>query len=110
MSDQPTTTVSTSVFDSFISACRHGAALIYHDVVAAETTITKWRSDNPAVAGIFDQGVQYVNDVLTAHGIPVAEGVIVVKTIGAALKEMAAGDPSIATVTVVAPPAGGASA
>jgi hypothetical protein len=95
---------SESTFEHFMSACRHGAALIYHEVVAAESAIANWRSDNPQLSALFDQGVQYVEDLCLAHGIPVMQGVLVVKTIGSALKQMASADPSVPTT--VAPAAG----
>lgn len=94
---ESTIVAPTSAIDRFFAACDRGAALVYHDVVAVETDIAKWRSDNPKVSDLFDQGVQYVSDVLTAHGIPVIDGVLVVKTLGAAMKKMAAGDVGVAS-------------
>ncbi len=90
-----------STFEHFFTACHHAAALIYDDVVAGEKIISQWRSDNPQLAALFDQGVTYVSDILLAHGLPVMQGVLVVKTIGAALKMMAAGDPTVVSGTPV---------
>lgn len=81
----------------FLAACNHAASLIYHDVAAAEAAVANWRSDNPQLSAIFDQGTQYVEDLLGSYGVPVPQGILVFKTIGAALKQMAANDVSLAT-------------
>lgn len=91
----PPAVQSPSELGHFLALCNHAAGLIYHDVVAAETKIEAWRSDNPQLAALFDQGVQYVADVATTFGLPVTQGVLVVKTIGSALKQMAANDVTV---------------
>jgi hypothetical protein len=99
----PPVTQSPSELGHFLGLCSHAAALIYHDVLAVETKIEAWRSDNPALAGLFDQGLQYVSDVATSFGLPVTQGLLVVKTIGAALKQMAANDPTVKSGSSVVP-------
>lgn len=112
MSETTTTTPATELpatpappdpghFAHFMMLCNHAAALIYHDIVSAEASIDKWRSDNAVVANLFDQGVQYVSDTAAAFGLPVAQGMTVVKTIGAALKMMAANDSTVVSGTAV---------
>lgn len=93
----------------FLALCDRGAALIYHDVVAVSTKFEEWRSDNPALTPLFDTAVQYLQTTATAFGLPVAQGLIVVQTIGAALKQMAAADNSLKSGSSVVPASSAAS-
>lgn len=91
---------SESLLTHFWTACNNAAKLIYADVAAVETKITEWRSDNPALAPLFNQGVTFVEEIFETFAVgTVPGGGLVVKAIGAALKGLAAADSSMSTTT-----------
>jgi hypothetical protein len=85
---------------AFFTAMAHGAALVYHDVLAVETTVANWTSSNPEVAALLAKGVEYATPFLAAYGINVPAVEVAASAVLSALKSMAAADatvPSIAT-------------
>jgi hypothetical protein len=81
--------------DNFFTAVEHGAGLVYHKLLAIETSVSKWEAANPALQALFATAESFVSSVLTAHGMPVADGLSVVTAIEAALGKMAAADPTV---------------
>jgi hypothetical protein len=79
-------------FADFIAAAQHGAASIYHDVLAVGSAISAWESD-PAIRPLIMAGVVCANGVLSRFtGI---DPVILERDILIALKGIAALDPTI---------------
>ncbi len=81
-----------------------GAALVYHDVLAIQINATKWSEQNPAIASLLQRGVTYVLSLLAADGLPTRDVWLVATTVEAALKELAANDPTIPSISGVAGP------
>jgi len=108
MSDQSTSGITSYVREA-VAAVEKGAAYIYHDLLAAESTIQTWEAANPTVAPFLKTGVIYAEGMLTRFGLPVGAVSIVGEDIVAALKQMAATDASVPSQPVtgssVKPPA-----
>lgn len=83
---------------SFFLAMHKGAELVYHEVVAVETVVTAWRTDNPAVAALIQQGVTLGSAFLSAHGLPVADAALAAQAVVATLRGMASNDTSVPSV------------
>lgn len=77
------------------AAAEKGAALIYHDVVAAGHAITDWGTGNPAMVALVEVGLNYATGALTRFGLPGGVVLIVAEDIIAALKHLAALDSSM---------------
>jgi hypothetical protein len=87
--------MSMELFDIF-AAANHGAALVYHEIVAIEGDATKWSAAHPAVGPLIAAGSNYAMQALNAAGVPTAPIVAAGTAVLSALKAMAAAD---ATVT-----------
>lgn len=81
-----------SFFD-FIAAAEKGAAAIYHKVLATGAEILSWES-NPAVTPLVQMGVGVANGMLDRAGAGSAARVVE-EDIHAALKQIAAQDPTV---------------
>jgi hypothetical protein len=79
------------------SYASHAAAYIYHDMVAAESQVVKWRHNNPQLAGVFDMGVNYLTTLAASHGVPVGALQPAALEIEIALKTLAMKDPTFNT-------------
>jgi hypothetical protein len=93
--------LETLVHSSF-SAIEHGAALVYHKVLATGVQVTEWEIDHPTIAPLVQSGLDYALGVLMRFGVPVGTIAVVSEDILAALKALAAADatvPSVSTVT-----------
>ena len=91
-----------STIDDFFTAMHKGASLVYHDILAIEQEVVKWRLDNPAIAALVAQGVEYGKLFLQAHGIPIAAAEVAANAVLATLRDMASEDSSVPSVPVPA--------
>lgn len=86
-------------FEHQWTALRHGAAAVYHEVVAIEGDATKWTTDNPDVGALASAGLSMAESYLSRYagalGIPVPALSLVGEDVLAALKAMAAADPTV---------------
>ena len=80
-------------------AAQHGAAMVYHDVVAVETDVHKWMDSHPGVAALLGQGITMATDWLKGHGIPVDQIEIGFNDVLAYLRQLAAQDASISSIS-----------
>ncbi len=74
---------------------RMGAASVYHEAIAIQPVITRWVTDNAALAGTVNKGVQFTLKLLQADGLPTRDTWLIAEMVEAALKEMAAYDPTV---------------
>ena len=77
------------------AAAEHGAALVYHEIVAIEADATTWTAAHPGVASLLSAGTNYATAALTAAGVPVPAIVIAETAVLSALKALAAADPTV---------------
>lgn len=91
-----------SFFD-FIKAAELGAASIYHSILGLGVEIVHWGSD-PAVAPLVSVGVDVANSMLERAGVAMAP--VVEADIHAALKSIAAADPTVPSVGAIGSLAG----
>jgi Trk K+ transport system NAD-binding subunit len=77
------------------AAAQHGAALVYHEVVAIEADATKWSAAHPAVGPLIAAGSNYAMQALSAAGVPTAPIVAAGTAVLAALKALAAADATV---------------
>lgn len=84
-----------SVMEGFFTAIKHGAALVYNEVLTVESRIHKWEADNPLLQPFIDKAVLFAEAVLTAHGIPVPAIAIAGQATLSALKAIAAADATV---------------
>jgi hypothetical protein len=92
-----------SFFD-FIKAAELGAASVYHQVLAVGAQIIHWESD-PAVAPLVSVGVGVANSMLERAGVG-TQALVVESDVHAALKALAAADPTVPSVGAVGALAG----
>jgi len=78
-----------------IAAVEHGAALVYHEIVAVESDVTQWSANNPEVAPLLKAGIEYAVKMLVGVGLPVPEIVVAGTAVLAVLKALAAADPTV---------------
>lgn len=93
----PPPAASTGWFNAVITGIEHGANTVYHRVVALEDDLTKWESGNPALAGLVEEGLAYAESFITRMGVPVGAVVVVGSDVLAALKALAAADPTVSS-------------
>jgi hypothetical protein len=74
------------------AAAEHGAALVYHEIVAIEEDATKWSAAHPAVGPMIAAGSNYAIQALSAAGVPTVPIVTAGTAVLSALKAMAAAD------------------
>jgi hypothetical protein len=86
-----------------IAAAEHGAALVYHEIVAIERDVTQWQQAHPQVGPLIAAGTRYAQQALQSAGVPVASIVDAGTAVVAALKAMAAADPTVASGAPAAP-------
>lgn len=84
-----------SIID-FFRAAELGAASIYHQVLALGANIIHWESD-PAVQPLVEIGVAAANGMLARAGAPNA-GTVIQSDVHAALKSIAAADPTVPSI------------
>jgi hypothetical protein len=92
-----------SFFD-FIKAAELGAASVYHDILALGVEIVHWAS-NPAVAPLVEAGVGIANSMLERAGAG-DTAKVVVDDVHAALKSIAAADPTVPSMSAIGKLAG----
>lgn len=98
-------TVSTTpqnAFERFFTAAKAGAAYVYHDIVAIEPRVVKWKTDNAAVADLIQEGLALAETFLEAHGVPMPAIETAIAAVVSALHEMAASDATIKSGNVAA--------
>jgi hypothetical protein len=78
--------------DYIVKAAEHGAATVYHDIVAAEGDVSMWAADHPEVGPLVEAGTAYAMNFLRATGVPVPAIETAAGAVMAALKAMAAND------------------
>ncbi len=83
------------VMNGFFTAIKHGAAIVYHDVLAVETRIHKWEDSNPLLFPYIDKAVMFAEAMLSAHGIPVPAIALAGQAVMSALKAIAANDATV---------------
>jgi hypothetical protein len=86
---------SAGWFNAVITGIEHGANTVYHRVVAVEEDVTKWETSNPELTALVSEGLAYAESFLTRMGVPVGAVVIVGSDILAAMKALAAADPTV---------------
>ena len=86
---------AVDMMNGFFTAIKHGAAIVYHDVLNVETRVHKWEDDNPLLFPFIDKALLFAEDVLAAHGIPVPAIAIAGQAVLSALKQMAANDATV---------------
>jgi len=91
-----------------LAAAEHGAALVYHEIVAIQADATTWSAAHPEVAPLISAGTAYATQALAAAGVPVPVIVTAGTAVLSALKALAAADPTVRSGSPAAGPAGGA--
>lgn len=71
-------------------AVAHGAAMVYHEVAAAEADASKWLTNHPEVSALLAKGKSMAEAWLAAHGVPEAEVEVMVGDILGVLRGLAA--------------------
>ena len=79
------------------AAAEHGAALVYHEIVAIEADATKWSAAHPSVGPLIAAGSTYAMQALSAAGLPTAPIFAAGTAVLSALKALAAADPTVAS-------------
>lgn len=82
-------------FNEGVAAIEKGAAFVYHEILSIESDITKWRTDNPMLSALADKGIEYAMSMATRFGVPVGAIEYASEDVFAALKSLAAIDPSV---------------
>jgi|SRR5665213_1301691 len=95
------TVTSISYISEFFSAMSHGAAIVYHKILAIDDDVLNWTHDNVAIQPMIDEAVSFGTLFLTAHGIPVAAVEVAAAAVMSALKSMAANDATVASYVPV---------
>lgn len=93
-----------SFFSDFIKAAELGAASVYHSILGLGVEIVHWASD-PAVAPLVSVGVEMANSMLERAGAGDAAKVVEAD-VHAALKSIAASDPTVPSVGAIGKLAG----
>lgn len=91
----PQPAASSGWFNLVITGIEHGAATVYHRVLDAEQAVLKWEHDNPAIADLVTEGVAFTKGFLVRYGVPVDAVIVIEQDIVAALKYLAAADPTV---------------
>jgi hypothetical protein len=84
-------------FLELIAAAEKGAASVYHAILATGAEIATWES-NPLVQPLVDMGVSAANGMLARVGVPTGTLGVVSDDIHAALKQIAAADPTVPSI------------
>lgn len=84
-------------FAAFIAAAEKGAASVYHAILATGAEIASWES-NPLVAPLVQAGVAQANGMLARAGVSTTVGAVIESDIHAALKHIAALDPTVSSL------------
>lgn len=101
-----TTTSSGGASDFFshlVTSIAHGAALVYHQVVAAESNIANWTTSNPTVAPLIQMGLSAANSFASRMGVPTGAISLAAEDIQSALGSMAALDTTVTSGTATVP-------
>lgn len=88
-------TASTGFFTGVASAIIHGAASVYHEILTIEDDVTKWTANNPALIPLMTYALDLANSYASRLGIPTYAISLILEDILAALKLMAANDPTV---------------
>ena len=78
-----------------LAAVDHAAGLVYHEIVTVESDVTQWTAAHPQVQPLVAAGTAYLGQLLQASGIPASEFLTGGTALLAALKAMAAADPTV---------------
>lgn len=87
-----------SMFDTlqtYMAAAAHGAAHVYHSAVMLERDITNWEEAHPEFAPLIEAAKQEAILLLSIVGVTPQTTVMLGSLIIAALKSMAARDPTV---------------
>ncbi len=92
-----------------VAAAEHGAALVYHDILAVEGDVRTWSAAHPEVAPLVADGEKYASTLLQSAGFPVdqinSSGRLMATAVMSALKAMAAADATVPSKPASAPAA-----
>lgn len=88
-------TASTGFFTGVASAIIHGAASVYHEILTIEDDVTKWTANNPTLIPLMTYALELANSYASRLGIPTYAISLILEDILAALKLMAANDPTV---------------
>lgn len=88
--------------NAFFTAMTHGASLVYHDILAVETTVVNWTTTNPEIHALVTTAVDAGSAFLIAHGIPVPAIEVATSAVMSALKSMAANDATVSSIATAA--------
>lgn len=91
-------------FAAVAHGVEHGAAYLYHQVLAIEGDVTAWTASNPQLTPLIHTGVELAKDAIARTGFPVSLVSIVGQDIVAALRGMAALDNSVVGAQAPADP------
>lgn len=85
--------------EPFFRCMYHGAALVYHKVLAVQVDVKQWEANNPQLTTYLQEAVDAGNMFLEAHGVEVLKAenaaVVAATAVLASLKQMAAMDASV---------------
>lgn len=85
--------------EPFFRCMYHGAALVYHKVLAVQVDVKQWEANNPQLTTYLQEAVDAGNMFLEAHGVEVLKtenaAVVAATAVLASLKQMAALDASV---------------
>lgn len=88
------------LFSRALAIATHAASWVYHGVLAIESDVAAWTS-NPAINALVKDGMAYMETLLATHGIPVAALGTLEQGFMAALRGLAAADPTVTSGTSV---------
>lgn len=95
MPANPQPAASTGFFNAVITGIEHGANTVYHRLLAIESSVTKWEADNPLVVPFINEGLAFTKSFVSRMGVPVDAVALVGEDTLAALKALAAADPTV---------------
>lgn len=82
-------------FSDIIAAAGHGAALVYHEIVAIQEDATTWSGQHPEIGQLIAAGTAFTAQAMAGAGVPVPAFVTAGTAVLSALKAMAAMDPTL---------------
>ncbi len=87
--------MAESLLDTWLHAAEHGAALVYNEAVKIEADVSAWSDAHPGIKPLLETATGYITSMLTAAGLPVPAFVTAGTAALAALKQLAALDPTV---------------
>jgi hypothetical protein len=85
------------LFSRAVAIATHAAAWVYHGILSVEDDVSAWAT-NPAIQPLVNDGITYLETLLTTHGIPVAALGTLEQGLMGALRTLAANDSTVASV------------